>query len=209
MNNEATKDDVVPSATIASGNNNGTQDENVGQCSYIAPLNEGNVSINTNDFSSSLSRHTSYANLVTGEPTRNVSPTTRKTMNFRTLITPAGNGPDVAVPLESIYECPKNIGSVVVKNVKTLRQAARDDDDLGTNGGNLKSARKGSLNVAHGSSSNTHIIEKIDKIERQILDGKLTFVNDDEKPLYKALTKDNEESESEVEVVLNETARWK
>ncbi|GKE55364.1 RNA-directed DNA polymerase, eukaryota, reverse transcriptase zinc-binding domain protein [Tanacetum coccineum] len=94
MNNEATKDGVVPYATVAFGNNTSTQDENMGQCSYIAPLNKGNVSINTNDFSLSLSRHTSYANLVTGEPTRNVSPTTRKTVNFRTLITPAGNGPD-------------------------------------------------------------------------------------------------------------------
>ncbi|GKB49547.1 hypothetical protein Tco_0900300 [Tanacetum coccineum] len=380
LNNKATKDGVVPSDTVASGNNTSTQDENVRQCSYTAPLNEGNVSINTNDSSPSLSRHTSYTNLVTGEPSRNVSPTTRKTVNFRTLITPAGNGPNVVVPLESIRviserfedtdygffwgkrvaylvvanyvrntwnkyglvkimlnssnglflfqfnskdgldtmlengpcfilnnplillkwnpnvrllkkevgnvpvwvklhgvhltafsedglsaittilgaplmldsytsdiyiivvampklvgeafymctirveykwkpprcssckvfvhvldECPKTIGSVVVKNLKTLRQAARVDDDLGTNGGNSKSARKGSLNVVHGSSSNTHIIKNIDKLERRILDGKLAFVNDDGKPLYKFVTKSNEDSESKAEVVLNET----
>ncbi|GKF57931.1 hypothetical protein Tco_0171468, partial [Tanacetum coccineum] len=85
-------------------------------------------------------------------------------------------------------ECSKNIGLDVVKILKTPRQAARgvqvgrkkvelssqklsnsnpfyalnsveDDDNLGTNGGNSKSAEKGTLNVAHGSSSNTPIIE--------------------------------------------------
>ncbi|GJZ40903.1 hypothetical protein Tco_0587789 [Tanacetum coccineum] len=44
-----------------------------------------------------------------------------------------------------------------------------NDDNLGTNGRNSKSAGNGSLNVTHGSSSNTPIIDKIDKLERQIL----------------------------------------
>ncbi|GKB21687.1 hypothetical protein Tco_0855610 [Tanacetum coccineum] len=38
---------------------------------------------------------TSYAKLVTGE-------TSKKSVNFRTLITPTGNGAEVTVPLESI-----------------------------------------------------------------------------------------------------------
>ncbi|GKA69168.1 hypothetical protein Tco_0775232 [Tanacetum coccineum] len=59
-----------------------------------------------------------------------------------------------------------------------------NDDNLGTNGRNSKSAGKGSLNVAHGSSSNTPIIDKIDKLERQILDGKLMFVDDDGNHLF-------------------------
>ncbi|GKD54786.1 hypothetical protein Tco_1288173 [Tanacetum coccineum] len=84
--------------------------------------------------------------------------------------------------------------------------SVEDDDGLGTNDGNSKSAGNGSLNVAHGSSSNTHIIEKTDELKRQILDGKLTFVNDDGKLLYKAVTKGNEDSGSEVEGVFDETA---
>ncbi|GKB28439.1 hypothetical protein Tco_0867840, partial [Tanacetum coccineum] len=48
-----------------------------------------------------------------------------------------------------------------------------NDDDLGTNGGISKSAGKGSLNMVHGSSSNTPIIDKINKLERQMLDSKL------------------------------------
>ncbi|GJV63112.1 hypothetical protein Tco_1473940 [Tanacetum coccineum] len=282
------KDGAVPSATVASRNNTGTQDEIVGQCSYIGPLKEGNVLINTNDPNNSspcLSGPTSYANFVTEEPSRNVSPTTRKSVNFCTFITPARNEAYswgmssyaraiielqddvklkdtimVAMPKlvgEGFYmctirvkyewkppicssckvfshyldECSKNIGLDVVKILKTPRQAARgvqqvelssqkvsnsnpfdalnfveDDDNLGTNGGNSKSAEKGSLNVAHGSSSNTPIIEKIEKLERQILDGELMFVDDDGKPLYKVVTKGNEDSESEVEAVFDGTA---
>ncbi|GJW33345.1 hypothetical protein Tco_0053377 [Tanacetum coccineum] len=53
------------------------------------------------------------------------------------------------------------------------------DDDLGTDGENSNSDGKGTLNVARSSSSNTPIIEKIDTLERQILDGKLMFVDDE------------------------------
>nr|GEU90065.1 zinc knuckle CX2CX4HX4C [Tanacetum cinerariifolium] len=59
------------------------------------------------------------------------------------------------------------------------------------------------LYVAHDSSSNTHIIDKLDKLESQILDSKLMFLNDDGNP--HALT-GNVDSESEVEAVFNETA---
>ncbi|GJW38151.1 hypothetical protein Tco_0063996 [Tanacetum coccineum] len=294
---------------------------NVGQCSPTAPLNVGNVSINTNDpnnSSLSLLGPTFYAKLVSGEPSRNVSPTTRKSVYFRTLIRSAGNGADVGVPLESIRaisewfentaygfflgkrvaypvivkyfrnswsKCGlvksmlsssnglflfqinskddldstleiwssyaramieiqagvelkytivvamlKLVGEGyyryicldVVRYLKTPRQATRgvqvsnsntfdalhsveDDDDLGTNGGNSKSPGKGSLNVAHDSSSNTPIIKKIDKLEHQIFDGKLMFVDDNGKPLYKVVIKGNENSASEVEVVFDET----
>ncbi|GJT23068.1 putative ribonuclease H-like domain-containing protein [Tanacetum coccineum] len=77
-----------------------------------------------------------------------------------------------------------------------------NNDDLGTNGGNSKSVRKGSLNVAHGSSSNIPVIDKINKLEHQILDGKLMFVDDDGNPIVPT---GNVDSESEVEVVFSET----
>nr|GEY40125.1 hypothetical protein [Tanacetum cinerariifolium] len=79
----------------------------------------------------------------------------------------------------------------------------KNDDDLGTNGGISESAGKGSVNVAHGSSSNTPIIDKIDKLERQMLDGKLIFMDDDGNSLV--LT-GNVGSKSKVEVVFDETA---
>nr|GEV19488.1 zinc knuckle CX2CX4HX4C [Tanacetum cinerariifolium] len=77
-----------------------------------------------------------------------------------------------------------------------------NDDDLGTNEGNLKSAGKGSLKVVYGSSSNTPILDKIDKLKLQILDGKLMLVDDDGNPLVPTSSVD---SESEVEVVFDET----
>nr|GEW04801.1 hypothetical protein [Tanacetum cinerariifolium] len=62
----------------AAGNN---KDVNVGQTP---------TSINVDP-----NKGTSYANLFTGE-------SSRKSVNFRTLITPVGNGIDVVVPMESI-----------------------------------------------------------------------------------------------------------
>ncbi|GKA36054.1 hypothetical protein Tco_0722545 [Tanacetum coccineum] len=69
-----------------------------------------------------------------------------------------------------------------------------NDVDLGTNGGISNLADEGTINV---SSSNTPIGEKIDKIERQICEGKLRFVDDDKNPLVHT---------GIVEVVLVETA---
>ncbi|GJX14104.1 hypothetical protein Tco_0205862 [Tanacetum coccineum] len=114
---------------------------------------------------------------------------------------------DVELKDTIVVAMPKLVGesSDVVKNLKTPRQAARDDNDFGTNGQNSNLVGNGPLNVVHGSSSNTPIIEKIDKLECQILNGKLTFVDDDRKALYMVITKGNEDSESEVEVVFNET----
>ncbi|GKD25443.1 zinc knuckle CX2CX4HX4C containing protein [Tanacetum coccineum] len=70
-----------------------------------------------------------------------------------------------------------------------------NDDDLGTNWGISNSAGKGSLNVVHGSSSNTPIIDKIGKIKRRLLDDKLIFVDDDGNPLVPT---GNVDSKSEV-----------
>ncbi|GJQ89252.1 hypothetical protein Tco_0000391 [Tanacetum coccineum] len=79
LNNETTMDGVVPSTNVASGINNGTQDEKNGLKNSATNPNKG----------------TSYANLFTGE-------SRRKSVNFRTLITSAGNRIDVAVPVKSI-----------------------------------------------------------------------------------------------------------
>ncbi|GKE44825.1 hypothetical protein Tco_1472109, partial [Tanacetum coccineum] len=52
-------------------------------------------------------------------------------------------------------------------------------------------------------ASNTHIGEKIDKIERQIYEGKLRLLDNDGNPLVPTGIV---ESDSEVEVVFNETS---
>ncbi|GKA12769.1 hypothetical protein Tco_0692315, partial [Tanacetum coccineum] len=65
------------------GNKNGMEEGNIGTCS--TPI--GTTAPNTGP--------TSYAKLVTGEPIK-------KSVNFHTLFTPAGNGVDLVVPVESI-----------------------------------------------------------------------------------------------------------
>nr|GEV93050.1 hypothetical protein [Tanacetum cinerariifolium] len=70
----------------------------------------------------------------------------------------------------------------------------------------FKGGREGPLNVAPGGSGTAPIVEKIDKIERQIPKEKLMIVDDDEKPLYKTDSTSIAESDSEVEKVFNETA---
>nr|GEU57502.1 hypothetical protein [Tanacetum cinerariifolium] len=117
-------------------------------------------------------------------------------------------------------ECPKNIGAGATKNLKKTSQTPKgipstkevtksnpfevltsvdNDVDLGTNGGISNSADKGTSNV---NSSNATIGEKIDKIERQIYEGKLTFVDVDGNPFVPTGIV---ESDSEVEVVFDET----
>nr|GEU56805.1 hypothetical protein [Tanacetum cinerariifolium] len=83
LNNEAVKDGVVPSDMVASGINNDTQDENLGQCPSTCP-----------SASASRPASVSFATLMKGDSSRN--------FNFRTLITHARNEANMAVMLESI-----------------------------------------------------------------------------------------------------------
>ncbi|GJX40437.1 hypothetical protein Tco_0255427 [Tanacetum coccineum] len=83
-----------------------------------------------------------------------------------------------------LNEClKKRVSDVVMNNprkaTRGLSVVLKTMIILGMNGGNSKLVGKGSLNVAHGSFSNTPIIDKIYKLECQILDGKLMFVDDD------------------------------
>ncbi|GJY85183.1 hypothetical protein Tco_0499209 [Tanacetum coccineum] len=92
------------------------------------------------------------------------------------------------------------------------------DDDLGTNKGHSKSAGKGrkfdvflfeqgSFNVVSSITNTTPIVERIDKIERQIINGKLALVDDDGKPLPKVVFTENVDFNSEVEDVWGTTKR--
>nr|GEY74813.1 hypothetical protein [Tanacetum cinerariifolium] len=63
------------------------------------------------------------------------------------------------------------------------------------------------LMISFWENGNTPIIDKIDKLECQILDGKLMFMDDDENPIIPMGNVDcDSDSESEVEVVFDETA---
>nr|GEW12242.1 hypothetical protein [Tanacetum cinerariifolium] len=127
-------------------------------------------------------------------------------------------------------ECPKSIGSGVAKNLKNPSQAPKEptkkvsnsisfvvlnsvknDVDLGTNGGTSYLASKkanssGSSfwNVGSSSTSNTPVVGQIDKIEKLIIDGKLTLVDDEGKSLKKVDALVDHDSDDEVASVDNE-----
>ncbi|GJY47368.1 cytokinin dehydrogenase 3-like protein [Tanacetum coccineum] len=94
---------------------------------------------------------------------------------------------------------PESTKEVSKSNPFEVLTSVDNDVNLGTNGWIANSADKGTNNV---SSSNTPIGEKIDKIERQICEGKLRFVDDDGNPLVPTGIV---EIDSEVEVVFDET----
>nr|GEV28125.1 hypothetical protein [Tanacetum cinerariifolium] len=69
------------------------------------------------------------------------------------------------------------------------------------------SSAHGSSHVASVSLNTTPLPKRINKLERKMLDGKLTLVDDDGKPLNKVdYNPVNSDSESDVEVAYDETA---
>ncbi|GJU97304.1 hypothetical protein Tco_1326575 [Tanacetum coccineum] len=86
---------------------------------------------------------------------------------------------------------------------------------LGTNGGtsNLASQATNSSgssfwNIDASSPSTTSVIEKIDKIEKLFIEGKVTLVDDDDKPLEKVASSCDYDSEDEVASVDNGMAKF-
>nr|GEY91801.1 hypothetical protein [Tanacetum cinerariifolium] len=163
------KDGVVPSATFVSGINNGTQDENLGEYSSTVP-----------NYSALRPASVSFATLLKGD-------SSRKGLNFHTLITQARNRVDVDVPLKSIR--------VVSERSSYTRALIEIQDDV---------ELKDTIVVAMPKhvkecTSTTPIVEKIDKIKRLIIDVKVTLVDDEGKPLEKVDSSSDHDSEDEVE----------
>ncbi|GJW13035.1 hypothetical protein Tco_0017168 [Tanacetum coccineum] len=93
-------------------------------------------------------------------------------------------------------ECPKNIDSGVAKNLKKPSQNKK------------KTKLLENVPLDRSSTSTTPIVEKIDKIERLIFDGKITLVDDKGKPLDKVDSLSDHDSKDEVESVDNEIASF-
>ncbi|GJZ65495.1 beta-caryophyllene synthase [Tanacetum coccineum] len=96
-----------------------------------------------------------------------------------------------------------------------MLNSVKNDVDLGTNGASSNMASKNATsigssfsNVEFSSTSITSIVEKIDKIKRIIIDGKLTLVDDEGKPLAKVDCSGDHDSEDEVALVDNEMANF-
>ncbi|GJS27365.1 hypothetical protein Tco_0487985 [Tanacetum coccineum] len=89
------------------------------------------------------------------------------------------------------------------------------DVELGTNGGTSNLARQATnssgssfWNVDASSPSTTPVIEKINKIKKLIIEGKVTLVDDHGKPLEKVASSGDYDSEDEVASVDNDMAKF-
>nr|GEY13635.1 hypothetical protein [Tanacetum cinerariifolium] len=119
-------------------------------------------------------------------------------------------------------EFPNNIDSNVVKNMKKPSKTPRgvspttkvsnsnlfdvlnlveNDVDLGTNGGSPR-------NMEYSMTSNTPIVDKFDKTERLIIEGKVTLVHDEGKPLKKVDYLGDHDSEDEFALTNNDTTNF-
>ncbi|GJV41915.1 beta-caryophyllene synthase [Tanacetum coccineum] len=110
-------------------------------------------------------------------------------------------GSDLKKNLKNPSQAPRGVpvGPKYRKEVSDLNpfdmlNSVENDIDLGTNGGTSNLASKGAnssessfWNVGSSSISTTPIVEKIDKLEKLIIDGKTTLVDDKGKPLEKGL----------------------
>ncbi|GKE95677.1 hypothetical protein Tco_1580532, partial [Tanacetum coccineum] len=71
------------------------------------------------------------------------------------------------------------------------------------------SSAHGALHVAYGNLNTTPLAERINKLERRMIDGKLMLVDDDEKPLHKVDSDSvNSDDNSDVEVAYDETTQF-
>ncbi|GKE88844.1 hypothetical protein Tco_1566319, partial [Tanacetum coccineum] len=173
-----------------------------------------------------------YGHVLDECPKHIISNVEKNLKNLRQAATCVQVGPKVAFkPIKQIYRPASNrnnasstgkkkptaIASKEVSNSNPfdVLNSVEKDDNLGTNEGHSKSAGKGPnsdmylsdhrfLNVA--SNSTTPIVERIDEIERQIIDGKITLVDDDGKPLPKVVSTTIVYSDSEVEDVIDDHA---
>ncbi|GJS94077.1 putative RNA-directed DNA polymerase [Tanacetum coccineum] len=124
-------------------------------------------------------------------------------------------------------ECPKNIDSDVVKNMKKPSQTPRGvpvgpkvgfkpvkqvyrhvfkKNNVNTSSTKKKDVEPTIENVESSSNSTTHIVENFDKMERLIIDGKVTLVDDEGKPLTKVDYSGDHDSEDEVASIDNDIA---
>ncbi|GJW75377.1 ribonuclease H-like domain-containing protein [Tanacetum coccineum] len=99
-------------------------------------------------------------------------------------------------------------------NLFDVFNSVENDGELGTNGGisnlasNVANSSGSSFwNVETSSTSTTPIVDKIRKLEKLIINGKVTLVDDDGKPLTKVDYPGDHDSEDEVESVDDDMAR--
>ncbi|GKA05566.1 hypothetical protein Tco_0684686 [Tanacetum coccineum] len=149
-----------------------------GLYTYECPMNIGSSRAKNMKKPSQAPRGVSVGPKVGFKPTKQTFRVVPKQTNANTS---GGKKKDVELPKEVSNSVPFD----VLNSVK-------NDDELGTNGGssNLASKKADSSgssfwNVGSSSLSTTPIVEKVDKIEKLIIDGQVTLVDDEGKLVEK------------------------
>ncbi|GKD69181.1 hypothetical protein Tco_1323271, partial [Tanacetum coccineum] len=139
-------------------------------------------------------------------------------------------GSDVAKNFKNLSQAPRGVLVGPIRNKKEdavsrkevsnpnpfdVLNSVENGVNLGTNGGtsNLDSKEANSSgssfwNVESSSISTTHIVDKIDKIGKLIIDGKITLMDDEGKPVEQVAYPGDHNVEDEVEPVDNEMASF-
>ncbi|GJX05802.1 hypothetical protein Tco_0193734 [Tanacetum coccineum] len=130
----------------------------------------------------------------------------------KTSQTPKASTDNTSVNKKKNVEPTKEVSK---SNPFEVLTSVKIDVDLGTNGGtsNLASQATNSSgssfwNVDASSPSTTPVIKKINKIEKLIIEGKVTLVDDHGKPLEKVVSLGYYDSEDEVASVDNNMAKF-
>ncbi|GJX62515.1 hypothetical protein Tco_0295415 [Tanacetum coccineum] len=128
----------------------------------------------------------------------------------KNLKKPIGSGKALEAPYFGV-EPTKEVSN---SNPFYVLNLVENDKELGINGGtsNLasngaNSSRSSFWNVETSSTSTTPIIDKIRKLEKLIIGGRATLMDDVGKPLKKVEYSDDHDSENEIESVDNDMAR--
>ncbi|GJV18316.1 hypothetical protein Tco_1367336 [Tanacetum coccineum] len=221
-NVEAVKDGVVPSVNVAFWN---TQEENVGQ-SFTGPT--ASKSGPDVSFASLLQgglkrKGLSFRMLVT--LARNGAGVAVLVESIHAVIERYVNlaygfflGMKVACPVVANYvrntwgvEPTKEVNN---SNPFDVLNSVINDEELGTIGGTSNLASNGATssgtlfwNVETSNISTTPIVDKIRNLEKLIIEGKGTLIDDDSKPLKKVNYPEDHDSEDEVCSVDNDMAR--
>ncbi|GJU61324.1 retrotransposon protein, putative, unclassified [Tanacetum coccineum] len=121
----------------------------------------------------------------------------------------------IATKLELRQKDVEPAKKVINSNPFDVLNSIENDVDLGTNKGTSNLASKevnpsGSSfwNVKTSSTSTTPIVDKIGKVEKLFIDGKVTLVDDEDKPLKIVDYSGDHDCEDEAESVDNDMSRF-
>nr|GEW17675.1 hypothetical protein [Tanacetum cinerariifolium] len=117
-------------------------------------------------------------------------------------------GPKKDVDAEPTIEVSNSNPFDVLNSIKNYVDLVTNAETSNMASNKAKSGRSSSWNVKVSSITTMPIFDKIDEYEKLIIDGKVSLVDDEGKPLKKIAYSDDHDSEDDVELVHNDMAHF-